>query len=114
MRYEPVVLGFNRTFCVKDLTAKDRVQVSCGDCGRGYWVASHVYYARYHEHLPLDRIARDYKCRTCGNRQLFFWRVERAIGPQFPKAYLRLIRTLTKEKRFRCINELATSEILFC
>ncbi len=70
---------------VEDLTGRDVVVVTCPVCHWSCNVASHVFYARYHELRKLIDVAKDMKCKRCQNRKDMVWRIERAVGPQGPR-----------------------------
>lgn len=86
MPYEPVTLGLKFAVRVHHLTGRDVLVVSCPACHKAYWVAPHVIYARFHEHLPLETVAKDFVCKRCGNKRGLTWYIERAIGPEFPRS----------------------------
>jgi len=84
MPYEPVTLGLKFAIRVHHLTARDVLVVTCPACQKAYWVPTHVLYERFHEHLPIERIAEEFRCKRCGNSMDLSWRVERATGPEYP------------------------------
>jgi len=86
MPYVPITLGFKFAVRVKQLTARDVVMVVCPACHKQYQVAPHVIYERYHEHLPLEEVAKDMRCKRCGNKDDMRWSIERATGPEFPRS----------------------------
>ena len=86
MPYESVTLGFKFAVRVKNLTGRDVLVVTCPACHKSYWVAPHVLYARYHEYQPLEVVAKDLRCKRCGNKREMSWRIERATGPEFPRS----------------------------
>ena len=86
MPYEPLVLGLKGRVRLSHLTARDVVVVVCPACHRNWRVAPHVLYDRYHEYQPIDVIAKDFKCRRCNHGDRMYWHLERATGPEFPRA----------------------------
>ena len=84
MTYEPVLLGLKFEIRVADLTARDVVVVTCGQCHARFNVAPHHFHAKYHEYRKLIDIQKDFRCRRCGANRDLHWYIMRACGPQFP------------------------------
>lgn len=84
MSYEPVTLGLKFSVRIIDLTARDVVVVTCGQCHAQFNVAPHHFLAKYHEHRKLIDIEKDFRCKRCGAVRDLHWHVMRARGPQFP------------------------------
>jgi hypothetical protein len=85
MSYAPVTLGLKFQIRVRDLTGRDVVVVTCPACHWSANVAPHVLYDRFHEHVRLVEVEREFLCKRCGVKGGLRWRIERARGPEFPK-----------------------------
>ena len=86
MPYQPVTLGLKFNIRIVDLTARDVVVVICPACHWTTNVAPHVLYSRYHELRRLIDVEADMKCKRCSEKGELHWRIERAIGPEFPRS----------------------------
>jgi len=86
MPYQPVILGLKFNIRIVDLTARDVMIVTCPACHWTASVAPHVLHARYHEMRKLIDIEADMKCKRCGAKGVLYWRIERAMGPKFPRS----------------------------
>jgi hypothetical protein len=73
MPYEPVILDLKFAIRVHDLTGPDVLVVTCPDCHKIFNVAPHVIYARFHKHMPLIDVAKQFKCKRCGNKKVLDW-----------------------------------------
>lgn len=49
--------------------------VTCPACHKAYWVAPYVLHERFHEHLPLEVVAKEFVCKRCGNKRDMSWRI---------------------------------------
>ncbi len=86
MPYEPTILGLKFEIRIADLTARDVLVVTCSAC---HWTANvppHVLHSRYHEMRKLIHVQADMTCKRCGAKGDLYWRVERAVGPEFPRS----------------------------
>ena len=86
MPYEPTILGLKFAIRVHHLTVRDVLVVTCPSCHKAYWVATHTLYKRFHEHLPIEVVAKEFRCKRCGRTDGLSWRIERATGPEFPRS----------------------------
>ncbi len=86
MPCKPLVLGLKGRVRLSHLTPRDVVVVVCPICHRRWLVAPHVLYNRCHEYQLIDVIAKDFKCRRCNHGDRMCWHLERATGPDFPRA----------------------------
>ena len=83
---EPMIIGVKIEIRIGDLTARDVLVVTCPACHWTANVAPHVLFGRYHEMRKLVDLQRDMKCKRCGAHGKLHWRIERAIGPEFPRS----------------------------
>jgi hypothetical protein len=86
MPYSPLVLGLKFEISIADLTARDVVIVICPACHWTANVAPHVLLSRYHELRKLVDVEADMKCKRCGVVGGLHWRIERAVGPEYPRS----------------------------
>lgn len=86
MPYQPVILGLKFNIRIVDLTSRDVMIVTCPACHWTASVAPHVLHARYHEMRKLIHVEADMKCKRCGAKGGLYWRIERAVGPEFPRS----------------------------
>lgn len=85
MPYEQRSLGLKFNFRIVDLNAADVVVVICEDCHWSSNVAPHVLFARYNKHTKIAQVQKDMVCKGCGLKGGLAWRVETALGPEFPR-----------------------------
>ena len=86
MPYQPVTLGLKFAIKVHDLTGQDVLVVTCPACHMVFMVAPHVLYARFHKYVAINDVAKEFKCKRCGHDRDLAWRIERAVGPEFPRS----------------------------
>ncbi|MEQ3728100.1 MAG: hypothetical protein ABNH38_11885 [Tateyamaria sp.] len=86
MPYGPLTLGLKFEIRLADLIARDVVIVTCPACHWSTNVAPHVLHSRNHEMRKLMHVQADMMCKRCGAVGGLHWRIERAIGPEFPRS----------------------------
>ena len=86
MPYQPIILGLKFNIRLADLTARDVMIVTCPACHWSANVAPHDLHARYHEMRKLIDFEADMKCKRCGAKGGLYWRIERALGSEFPRS----------------------------
>ncbi|WP_340242022.1 hypothetical protein [Sulfitobacter pontiacus] len=86
MPYEPMILGLKFEIRIADLTARDVLVVTCP---ASHWtanVAPHILHSRYHEMRKLIHVQADMTCKRYGTQGGLHWRIERAVGPEYPRS----------------------------
>ena len=60
MPYVPLTTGLKFQIRIRDLTGRDVVIVTCPACHWSAQLAPHVLFARFHEHIRLVEVERDF------------------------------------------------------